>query len=142
MGVLPFTYATSFIFTNENVAQTVTIFLHFAFGGIGTIATYFMQVIPSTFAIGDRLNWWLKIVPSFCLTSPIMFGSSKDKFFQARPDLLADDLSANLIGGNIYLLAAHFVFWIFILLLIEAGAFSWLLKAPNLLKKNRITKIN
>ena len=77
LAVVPFTYATSFLFQNENVAQTVTIFLHFAFGGIGAITTYILRIIVSTEKVGDKLNLALKMVPSFCLTNPIMFASSK-----------------------------------------------------------------
>lgn len=48
IGVVPFTYATSFVFQNENVAQTVTIFLHFVFSGIGGIVVFVLRIIDST----------------------------------------------------------------------------------------------
>lgn len=51
--------------------------MHFVFAGIGSIVTYILQIINSTFTVGDILNWVLKIVPSFCLTNSIMFESSK-----------------------------------------------------------------
>ena len=76
-GIISFTYATSFLFTNENLAQTVTIFLHFVFSGIGAIVVFVLRLISSTEIIGDNLLWVLRIVPSYCLTDSIMFASSK-----------------------------------------------------------------
>ena len=35
-------------------------------------------------------------------------------------------------------LAVHFFVWTFVLILIEAGAFTWVLQLPLLLSKNRI----
>lgn len=126
MAIVPFTYVTSFIFENENVAQTVTIFLHFAFAGIGSIVTMIMRIILTTSDIGDRLHWALKIIPSFCLTYPIMFQSTKQRLFTNRPELIKDDLSIDLIGGDIALMVVHFGFWSLMLLLIEMGAFQFL----------------
>ena len=48
IGVVPFTYATSFIFKNESIAQTVTIFVHFVIAGIGGIIVYVLRMIDST----------------------------------------------------------------------------------------------
>jgi len=48
VGVVPFTYVTSFLFTSENVAQTITIFMHFVFAGIGAIVVYVLRIISST----------------------------------------------------------------------------------------------
>lgn len=138
VGVIPFTYVSSFIFQSENVAQTVTIFVHFVFAGIGAIATYIMRIIASTMAIGDKLNWILKICPSFCLTNSIMFSSSRDSLFSVRPDLQAPDLSTSLMGGDILLLCMHFCFWIIVLIMIEAGAFNFIRNCLHMLKKNRI----
>ena len=37
VAIVPFTYLTSFAFTNDTVAQIMTIFLHFLFGAIAPI---------------------------------------------------------------------------------------------------------
>jgi len=140
LGIVPFTYVTSFVFNNENVAQTVTIFLHFAFAGIGAIATMILRIIQSTWHIGDRLHWALKICPSFSLTYPIMFQASKDRLYQARPDLEKSDMSIDFVGGDIAVMAGHFGFWLIVLVLIEVGTCSCLSKVPLLCKKNRIQK--
>ena len=47
-GVIPFTYVSSFIFSSELVAQTVTIFIHFVLSGIGGIVVLVLRIIPDT----------------------------------------------------------------------------------------------
>lgn len=139
MGVIPFTYVSSFIFTSEIVAQTVTIFVHFVFAGICSILTYYMRIIdPMTMDIGDQMSKGLKIIPSFCLTNSIMFSSSRKALFSVRPELEAPDLDLSLMGGDMLALGVHFVFWILVLILIEAGGFRFLGKTLLVLKKNRI----
>ena len=65
--------------------------------------------------------------------------SSKDRLFAVRPDLKVDNnLDISLIGGEIYALIAHFIGWILILILIEAGALRWIAKLPLVFPKNRI----
>lgn len=81
VAVVPFSYATSSLFANENISQTVTIFIHFSFGGIGAITAMILRLIQSTYDVGDRLIYWLKIIPSFSLTNPIMFQSSKTTLY-------------------------------------------------------------
>ena len=97
-----------------------------------------MRVIESTYETGDRLNRWLKIVPSFSLTNPIMFQASKTRLFQLRPELEADDLDLSLIGGDMLALGVHFFAWTLIIILIEAGALNWVHSLLFLLPKNRI----
>lgn len=134
VGVIPFTYATSFFFQNENVAQTVTIFMHFVFAGIGAIVVFILRVIPSTYMIGDKLMWFLKIVPSYCLTNSVMFISSKSQLHAQRPTLNMDNFNINNMGGDLLLLAIHFVVWTSFLIMVELGTFS---KVYHLLPCNR-----
>jgi len=139
VGVIPFSYVTSFLFQTENVAQTITIFMHFVFAGIGAIVVFILKIIDSTKEVGDILGWVFKIVPSFCLTDTIMFDSSKARLFLIRPSLKKDsDFDVTLIGGNVLLLCVHFVFWLFILLLIENGVFNCFGRMINILSKNKI----
>ena len=107
--------------------------------GIGAITTYILRIVEQTWVIGDRMHWWLKLVPSFCLTNPVMYMSSKDRLFSARADLKVEsNLDLSLIGGDLYALLGHFLGWTLILALIEAGALRWLAKLPLILKKNRV----
>jgi hypothetical protein len=69
-----------------------------------------------------------------------MFDSSKARLFLIRPSLKKDsDFDVTLIGGNVLLLCIHFVFWLFILLLIENGVFNCFGRMINILNKNKIT---
>ena len=45
LGIVPFTYVSSFVFQSDTVAQTVTIFFHFVLAGIGAITRYILRVI-------------------------------------------------------------------------------------------------
>jgi hypothetical protein len=138
LGIVPFTYATSFLFDNENVAQTVTIFLHFCFGAIGAIGTLILRMIQSTYKIGDSLNLRLKLIPSFCLTNPIMFQSSKEALFKQRRDLKGPaDLSLEFIGGDLLALACHFVFWTLMLVVLESQIMAQIPRLLFILPKNR-----
>ena len=92
-AVIPFTYVTSFFFASENIAQTVTIFLHFVFAGIGAIVAIILRLIDSTYAAGDVLVWIFKIIPSYCLTDSIMYSSTKATLFVLRPELAVDDFN-------------------------------------------------
>jgi ATP-binding cassette, subfamily A (ABC1), member 3 len=139
VGVIPFTYVSSFFFSSENVAQTITIFLHFVFGGIGAIIVFVLRLIESTWAAGDILQWVFKLVPSFCLTDTIMFDSSKARTFLLRPELKKDsDWDITLLGGNVLVLCLHFIVWLFVLFLIELGAFNCFNRFINILGKNRV----
>ena len=40
IAIVPFTYITSFLFTSDTVAQIMTLFLHFALGGIMPLVVF------------------------------------------------------------------------------------------------------
>ena len=40
LAIVPFTYITSFFFTSDTVAQILTLFVHFLFGGIMPIVIF------------------------------------------------------------------------------------------------------
>ena len=124
VGIVPFTYWTSFFFESDSVAQTVTIFLHFVLAGIGAIATFIMRCIDTTQVIGDKWHKYLKVVPSFCLTNPIMYMSSLDRIKSVRPDLNFDNnLSMDMIGGDMVGLGAHFAIGVALIIIFESGMF-------------------
>ena len=107
--------------------------------GIGPIAVFIMRMLESTMETGDRMNWGLKVLPTFCLTNAIMYSSSKDRLFLYRPELKRDtDLDISLMGGEILVLGLHFGTWLLVLALIETGCFNFLQRLLFLLPKNRI----
>ncbi len=80
-SLVPFTYCTSYLFSKESTAQSITIFIHFFVGGLLAIATSVLRIIEQTWSVGDTLNWFLRIVPSFPLSNAIMFSSTKDQIY-------------------------------------------------------------
>jgi len=134
-GVIPFTYVSSFLFTNENLARTFTIFLHFVFAGIGGIVVLILRLIESTTEIGDILLWVLKIVPTFSLTNSVMYAANKDQLIRERKSVSDDDFDIDNMSGDIVFLAAHFVFWTLCLIIIEVGALNWINQLLNRTRK-------
>jgi hypothetical protein len=95
-------------------------------------------MIQSTYKIGDSLNVRLKLIPSFCLTNPIMFQSSKEALFKQRRDLKGPaDLSLEFIGGDLLALACHFVFWTLMLVVLESQIMAQIPRLLFILPKNR-----
>ncbi|CDW85063.1 abc transporter family protein [Stylonychia lemnae] len=140
-AVIPFTYATSFFFNNENMAQTVTIFLHFFGGGIGAILVGILRIIESTYSIGDQLRWALKIFPSFCLTDSIMYQTVKSQLFIKRPELNLEDFEFQAVGANVYVMGGHFFFWTIVLIIIELRIFRWIPKIYDKIIGSRLKPI-
>lgn len=131
----------SFLFSSENVGQTITIFLHFVIAGIGAIVVFILKIIKSTQEVGDALSWVFKIIPSYCLTETIMYDSAKTRLFLVRPELKKDtDWDLYLAGGNVLVMCLHFIFWILVMIAIENGAFNWTGRIMGKLGKNRIPR--
>mmetsp|Transcript_18002 Transcript_18002/g.13031 ORF Transcript_18002/g.13031 Transcript_18002/m.13031 type:complete len:341 (-) Transcript_18002:672-1694(-) len=123
-AIVPFTYVTTFFFQSENFAQTLTVFLHFTFAGLGTILTFILRTFFLTYDLGDSMNWWLKVIPTFSLTNPIMFKSSKDKLLELRQDLPEDDFHIENLLGDFSNLFFQFCFYTAFLIVLETGLFD------------------
>lgn len=121
LAIVPFTYVTSFIFPNELIAQTVTVFFHFVFAGICCIITFMLRLMDQTAKNGDKLQWVFKLSPSFCLTNTIMFTTGINQLQALRPDLEYDYFNLNNMGGDILLMVVHFFFWTALLIVLEGG---------------------
>lgn len=126
VGVIPFTYASSFVFSNDGVGQTVTIFVNLVIAGIGSMVVYILRIIESTYTIGDILTWVLKILPSYCLNNSIVFAAGKSTLRMLRKDLNVDNFNYQNMGGDLILLGAHFVLWTIVLIALESGVFNCL----------------
>lgn len=70
--------------------------------------------------------WVLKIIPSYCLTNSIMVASGLDTLAMVRPSVSKDNFNIQNMGGDLLILGCHFVFWTFVLFLIELGALDWI----------------
>ena len=66
LGVIPFTYASTFLFTAESAASSLTIFLHVAMLGILTAVVFSFRIaIPDLMDDGDQMHGWFKLVPTY-----------------------------------------------------------------------------
>jgi len=118
--IIPFTYATSFVFTSENTAQTFTLMIHFFCGVILSPVFIILRMFDSTRDIGKILGWILRIIPSFSLSYGIS-NISYEKLWAAlekRP--VADNLSLTVSGGDVLFLCLGFPIYWFIVYIIES----------------------
>lgn len=66
--IIPFTYATSFLFAKENVSQIATLMLHFLCGVVLSPIFTMLNLFDSTRQAAKVLGWILRIIPSFALS--------------------------------------------------------------------------
>ena len=136
VSIVPFTYLTSFLFTRDTTGQILTVFLHFMAGGILPNAIYFMQNIPWTANIGDKMKWWFIWIPSFCVGEGITFSSTYKELNLARVGLASAGFDVNQINLDVYAwenltsnyvsMAAISVVCLLLLWIVESGIFRCL----------------
>jgi len=83
-GVVPYSYAFSFIFTKESTAQTVILSSNIVAGSIGGMTVYILRLIPDTMEYGDLSTLILKIFPTFCISNSIIYDGSKEIYNSSR----------------------------------------------------------
>ena len=83
-AIVPFTYASSFLFSKESVAQNCTIFSHLILGSVTSSAVFVLRIIKQTEDTGDQLNDIFKVFPSFALSSGMLYSSSKKLLNETR----------------------------------------------------------
>ena len=66
--IIPFTYATSFFFVKENVAQIATLMMHFLAGVVLSPVFIMLKLFDSTRQAANVLGWILRVIPSFALS--------------------------------------------------------------------------
>ena len=76
-AIVPFTYATSFIFSKESTAQNWTIFSHLVIGSICSSTVFILRLIKSTEDQADLINNIMKVFPSYALSSGMLYSSGK-----------------------------------------------------------------
>ena len=65
-GMISFTYAISFFFSNESNAQNAIILLNFIFGDLGSIIVILFRGIKSMKNIAKIIEYIIALVPTFC----------------------------------------------------------------------------
>ncbi len=117
--ILPFTYASSFMFAKENAAQVATLLFHFLVGIILTPVVITLRTFDSTKSAGKALMWMFRVIPSFGLSDGISNVAYK-KFFAAQDGTaVPDDLAVDCAGPDLWFLLAGFAFYCLILWTLE-----------------------
>jgi len=125
-GIIPCTYVMSFIFTVDSAAQTMTMFFHFMAILIAPSLVFILRFANELEHVGDQLNFWMRICPSYSLGIVIFFENG-GKALQAWRRL-SNGTGAPVDGdewaleNNVFDMGAmgvHFFFWSFVLFLIE-----------------------
>ena len=100
------------------------------FGSIlfGSTLVYYLRFIKEWEVIGDHLNDYLKLLPSYTLGASIYFDASMADLVEFRDatlgegkDLNPDPWTLENVYGDMISLGIHFVFWSLILVCIELG---------------------
>ena len=134
LSIVPFTYLTSFAFTNDTVAQIMTIFLHFLFGAIAPIVVISLQSIESTASTGDSLRYAFTVVPTYCVGHGLIVSATATSLSELRGAYISDgaDLPAfsedvyalENLGADILMMALVAAFCTLVLFLLEADIFQ------------------
>jgi ATP-binding cassette subfamily A (ABC1) protein 3 len=77
-GVLPFTYVISFCFTSPSLAQTMVMVLHFVAILVLSTLVFVLRLTNQLEVIGDRLNYVMRIIPSYSISQSLYFETSGD----------------------------------------------------------------
>ncbi len=130
LAIVPFTYATSFLFTNDTRAQIATLFIHFTVSSVLAPLVFIFQAYPPTFRIGDIWRWLLCVIPSYPLINGILWAAAGERII---PDVREEYPDSNQIpmnywgwqnmGGDAAILLLHFFVDSLILVLIERDFF-------------------
>ncbi|CAI2385343.1 unnamed protein product [Moneuplotes crassus] len=127
-AIVPYTYVTSFIFTEEGPAQNFTILHHFFISGFCPIVIFVLRLIRSTSDFGDVIMWFPRFLPSYNTVGGIIVIAMKDLLANDRKEKAPGPLSFDAAGGDLILLIFHAFFWPIMLILIEKGFFDFLRK--------------
>jgi len=134
-AVIPFSYTTSFLFSDDTTAQICTLFLHFIAGGIFAAVVYVLQLVPETALVGDALRYVGLVIPSFCVTHAFINSNELPQLVDARtqaitgdyPDLppwSSDPWAWENLKADVVALVAHFILNLIIIAIIESPIFE------------------
>ena len=135
--IIPFTYATSFLFVNENLAQVTTLMFHFFAGVVLSPVFTILHLFENTRVAGRVLGWIFRVIPSFSLSYGISNISYKQMYAILEGTSVKDDLDFEIAGGDVLFLCLFFAIYIMIIAMIEAQWFDFLLNCCEPKKEDR-----
>ena len=128
LGILPFTYVTSFAFQSSSVGQSLTLFFNFLFLLILPVSVHWIRLLEEFEKHGDFFNQLFKIHPSYCLAASLFFDNAGEKVYESRMESFGngDPVSNDYwhianIKGDFSILLCHCLIWFIMLTLIEVN---------------------
>jgi ATP-binding cassette, subfamily A (ABC1), member 3 len=96
-GTIPFTYVTSFMFSGEASAATVTIFINFASITLVPSLLFYLRWLREIELIADTINMILRCFPAYNLGASIFFNALNENLAEYREatDGTGYDISVN-----------------------------------------------
>mmetsp|Transcript_11894 Transcript_11894/g.11879 ORF Transcript_11894/g.11879 Transcript_11894/m.11879 type:complete len:263 (+) Transcript_11894:1972-2760(+) len=129
LAIHPFTYATTFWFKKESVAQIITIIMNLFLGAFVTTAVLVLQSFESTRSAATYIRWFPKIFPSFSVVNGILQISARNILSIAMgKDSTDAALSFEVAGGDALFLGIDIFLWWGVLIMYETGIFSNIFK--------------
>eukprot|EP00826_Nyctotherus_ovalis_P045315 TRINITY_DN49_c0_g1_i2.p1 TRINITY_DN49_c0_g1~~TRINITY_DN49_c0_g1_i2.p1 ORF type:complete len:1624 (+),score=501.10 TRINITY_DN49_c0_g1_i2:541-5412(+) len=122
--IIPFTYATSFLFTKENTAQTVTLLFHFFISVAITVLVTFFRTYDSMRSAGKVLQWIFRVIPSFALADGVNTICYKDLYAIMEGKEVKGNLSFSVAGGNVLFLVILLPISILLIAFFESSCFA------------------
>ncbi|CAI2385685.1 unnamed protein product [Moneuplotes crassus] len=125
-AIVPYTYVTSFFFTEDSTAQNFTILHHMFIAGILPIFLFVLRLTDATQDFGDNIRWLFRLIPSYDTVGGISSIAVKDLLANDRKETPPTPLSFDAAGGDLVFLLIHIILWPILLILIELGVFDFL----------------
>ena len=123
------TYILSFLFSSESGAQNGIILLNFLLGALGSTVILLLRMMDNVKQVAKIIQYIISLLPSFCFNFGYSMILNKIMILIADYDnwyLLDEDIilkKFNLLLGPIIYLAAEFVVYTLILVLIESFSY-------------------
>jgi ATP-binding cassette subfamily A (ABC1) protein 3 len=125
--IIPFTYAMSFLFIKENVAQTSMLLFNFFAGVVLSPVFNMLRMFDNTRTAGKVMAWFFRFFPSFNLSYGINNISYRNLYAALDRTTVEPYLHVSVGGTDIILLVFEFFLYIILIFLLEAQCFNFLL---------------
>jgi ATP-binding cassette subfamily A (ABC1) protein 3 len=138
-GALPFTYATTFVFSSSQAASSINMFLNILILGIlASITWTFRIAIPPFMDYGDSMHSWFWLIPSYNIGAAMFCDRQCDTLADVRkapyvdaPETDADKWAFPNLTRDSLVMLLHMVVWSIVIMVIEKGWLSVCSRKPK-----------
>ncbi|EAS01530.2 ABC transporter family protein (macronuclear) [Tetrahymena thermophila SB210] len=119
-AIIPFTYLIGFLFQNSGVAQVFAFFFNFLLGSIGPILFMVLRLIKSTSSVALKIQWILRLFPSFCFGYGIINMANKSLYATVIGKTVQQSTwDLDIAGGDVMMLCLEGIFYYVLIFLVE-----------------------